>query len=237
MFLKLFRHRAEVIASLGNAMGLRVRPYVNESLPYFRRLSFQQQEKICFALGNLIRIFNAAKAEMGSQWDSRRLIWTALKSFDFRPTADFFEQIEDDDIIQIYDTRGVQIFSNLKFFDVCSYNLEELYVLDWGMLWARDPEALGRLKELEEKVLTDDSVQSALVVRESHLVWETRSPLRLEIAYCLKSISPVWDRKTNRKAGFAVNEKGEIVASSSLKTKEMWIPDEARLADSPFSVV
>lgn len=74
----------------------------------------------------------------GSLSDTSKLLWYAIRKLGLIPSDDLFEYIENSNVVEIYDSNGVQIFRNHRFFDICSYDFPELFTYSWPELYERD---------------------------------------------------------------------------------------------------
>jgi len=81
----------------------------------------------------------SAISELDS-FDHGQILWRTLRSLGYRVFSDFFAHIQRDDIIEIYDSSGFQIWRSFNFFKICSYTLEEIYCVSWLQRYHRDEE-------------------------------------------------------------------------------------------------
>lgn len=59
--------------------------------------------------------------------------------------SDFPTLIDDGDIVEIYDSRAVQIYRNFNYLKYCPYSLTELLIHDWNTLFQRPKWVIDRL--------------------------------------------------------------------------------------------
>jgi hypothetical protein len=86
---------------------------------------------------------------------SRQLTWSALKILGLRPPLDFFDKIQNEDIVEIYNTDQVQIFRTLRFFELCSYDVASILMIPWYKLYGRSSqmEEIG-LREMNDSLFS-----------------------------------------------------------------------------------
>jgi hypothetical protein len=70
--------------------------------------------------------------------DNHSLIWWALKEIGLRPPSDLFQQLQKDDVIEIYDPNFIQVFRTFNFFKLCGYSLDQILCYEWYELYKRD---------------------------------------------------------------------------------------------------
>lgn len=56
--------------------------------------------------------------------------------------------IDQGDIVEVYDSRAVQIYRNFAYFKYCPYSLTELLVNDWNTLFQRPTWVIDRLMKI-----------------------------------------------------------------------------------------
>lgn len=119
----------------------------------FTRLGPTHQLKLIKDLQNYIQICQKAEEEEGISVNSNdhSLTWYAMKAMGLRPSSQLFEHLEEDDIVEIYNTAGIQIFRSVSFFSLVSYSLEEVLTYEWSQLYHRDPE----ITKVLEKIFMD----------------------------------------------------------------------------------
>ncbi|MBN8553885.1 MAG: hypothetical protein J0L93_00390 [Deltaproteobacteria bacterium] len=87
--------------------------------------------------------------------DSKQLTWACLQYLKLKPCHDAFDKIEDDHVIEIYNNDHIQIFRNLKFFELCSYSVYEILIFDWPTLYYRDENILQEIFQQTQRALTE----------------------------------------------------------------------------------
>jgi len=138
--LTKFRTHAESIALSIQDEGMLFRPYASRSLPYFCLLSTSEQNDVIENIATCDVIYKEARKNGGSLKDNRLLLKTALQKFGWHIDPDFYDKINDDHVIEIYNLQQTQIFRGFRFFCFSSYTLEDLYCRKWYHLYDRTEE-------------------------------------------------------------------------------------------------
>lgn len=217
-----FVELADSIARIGRQCGVQIVPYRNKSLPFFSKISLESQRKVIAKMGTLQTIYLQTFASIGS-FDHRTLIWTALKHFNLQPPSDFFDKVSSEDVVEIYDDQNVQLFSNLKFFDLCSYTLEEVNCMDWPELWDRDEKAFQEVLEAVRISFSESVTNTVPLAYVPHIITERRSALQLQLKYEMTCIAPAWNRSTKKKEAFIAVERGIILNPPSIEKEEAFL--------------
>ncbi len=71
--------------------------------------------------------------------DSVNLARTALKTLGLLAAPEAFREIRRKDIVEIYNMDNIQIFRSFNFFRICNYNLDDLLLNKWYVLYERSP--------------------------------------------------------------------------------------------------
>ena len=115
---------------------------------------------------------------------------------------DFYDTIEGEDIIEVYDTSFIQVFRNVKFMEVCSYTVIDILMYEWPDLYDRSQKVTEGLLHSIEKTL--DPEFSGVMPLDSiapHLMREKFSYTRQNHFVTFRAICPVY--KNGEKIGIA----------------------------------
>ena len=153
------------------------------------------------------------------------VVWAAFRMLQILPPSNFFDKLADDDVIEFYSKDGYHLFANFRFFDLCSYTIEQIYSSPWPELWHREEAALTELQQAVGRCLAEDCNDTIMISGKPHRVRELASPFKYELSYSLKGIAPIWERKPYRKVGFIAIERGEILNSPSPAREEELLRD------------
>lgn len=176
--IQRFRLLCEKLATTLQKERVQIKPYSDPSLPHFSRLETEQQSRVIATLADYLEICESAHAENFSLSDTPRFCWKALRRWGLVPSSDIFEKLRSLDTVEIYGDDNLQIFRNLKFFELCSYTLEELYSCEWWKLWGRDEEVTRQLFEVSVDLLSGRVPGTMSFAMGSHALWEIFSAER-----------------------------------------------------------
>ncbi len=105
--------------------------------------------------------------------------------------------IKEDDIIEIYNNESRQLYRNFRYFDFCSYSIEELYSLEWWNLFSRDANITSQLIEESQKIFSNTVDTHIFSEIREHMVTELASVDKLANSYRVRLFSPlVVNKKT-----------------------------------------
>jgi len=113
---------------------------------------------------------------------------------------DAFTKITPDDFIEIYDTRGIQIYRSWNFFQFCRYTIDEVLTKSWGELYERPEFVQQKLMKLfpiffETEKSMDYNIEE-FILTERYLNPSAKYLVRMKFA------SPVRDMKTDQTVAF-----------------------------------
>jgi hypothetical protein len=232
-FIDEFRQTAERLAAHFNALGVPVKPYHEPSLPAFSQLSDEKKEKTLF----YIQMFWAITQQIGQAdaQNNSRSLWAAMKGAHLRHGSSFFQHLEDDDKIEIYNLEGVQIWRNFNVLQVCSYTLEEVHCYDWIDRYERHEIPTQAILNTIEKVIQSKGTEPLRSNISLHYVRERFSERKLLLNVSHDYFVPLLN-DADQVAAFLVTSKVEVLKELSepfmaqpKATKLSLVPNEARL--------
>lgn len=140
-----FRHLCERLSEVLRREGVEVAPYREPELPHYSKLTPENQERALRALRDYLDVCLSLHKDNLSMRDTASFCWRALDRWVLSGASDFFYSLRPDDSVEIYTDDGFQIFRNLRFFELSSYSVEELYSVEWWKLFLRDEKVTQRL--------------------------------------------------------------------------------------------
>jgi hypothetical protein len=135
--------------------GQTVKGYTPSGVQHFNSLEKSQRETILRQFQAYSELCIQADAEGISLRDNKELSMSILKKLGVASPKNFFEHLEEQDIVEIYNTEGVQIFRNFVFYAHCSYTLLELLSHPWYELLERHGSMTKIIGEHIQVVLGD----------------------------------------------------------------------------------
>lgn len=76
------------------------------------------------------------------------------------------DAISNDDVIEVFDNRGVQVWRNWRYFEFCPYTPAELLTMDWHTLYERPAAVANKLLSLMPTLFNRDAKMIAYDVPE-----------------------------------------------------------------------
>ena len=207
ILIQNFKEIASQTSRLLATGGVKVKAY-KDQLPYFSALDFAKKKEVLEKITFYHDLCAEQVSEGYSLKDTPSFTWRALKKLGLTPTSNLFSQIKDEDVIEVYSAENVQLFRNFRYFEFCSYTLEEIYCLEWWNLYERGNDIMPGFAEFISGILKGTYPQGAEPGFESHVVKEAQSEEKLVMDYFLRWVGPVSaDKKI---AGFIVLEEASL---------------------------
>lgn len=145
----------------------------------------------------------------------------ALNQFGLRAASDnVFDVISLDDVIELYNIQGVQLYRNMKFFKVCSYNLLDLSVHSWEKLYDKPSSVVDATLKVIERLFASEgqvvpySIDTYLQKEKSDFV---KSLKTLEVTP--RYIVPLYDIQTGQPGGAFSTYSAEIIAEGDQSSR------------------
>lgn len=109
--------------------------------------------------------------------------------------------IKDSDIIEVYDSSGVQICRSWSYFKMCSYSLPELLTYSWSELYLRPKFVENKLKDIALSLFSSKSTTVTYDIPK-YLINEKFSRGKNSFLFLMKFASPVLCKDTKNIIGF-----------------------------------
>ena len=128
----------------------------------------------------------------------KQFIWNTVKDMGLVLPSDVFELITDHDEVEIYDSRGIQVFANFEFFRKVSYTPEEMYWKSWAELFERDQKHFDQLMQNFVYSITEATGPFKPSI-DKHLACEIGSRRMKKNLVEFKMFAPIRSKLTNEK--------------------------------------
>lgn len=204
--------------------GYTVNPFRESNWVRFRTLPMPTIQKICANFSAYYEIYERVLAQEGSPNEESRLTWSALRKYQLLPCEGFFEQITEEDIIEFYDSNGVQIFHNTNFFDVCNYTLAEVFTYDFSELWNRDASLVQEIWKVATQAFSGQLHKVVDANIPEHILVERFSDSRSTISLRFRKFAPLF-HKDGRVGALASVSRGRIIDSVGVERSRL-LPKE-----------
>jgi PAS domain-containing protein len=171
--------------------GFNIQPYSELTWKRFGVLSSSQQLTAFEKFETYQRICASAKADFERE-DDRSITWAVLSAFGFKVCSDFFDKLEKDDILEVYNPEGIQIHRNWNFFEISGYTLGDVFVYPWNELYIRTPDDAEQVRKYCASVLSGEVRSTVAYVGPEHPLQEAFSDAKYKMTIHFKYFSPVF---------------------------------------------
>lgn len=190
-----FKKLSQKICMMFATEGVYRKPYL-DGLPYFSVLDEKEKNSIVEHLRFYCELCEAQISEGFKLRDNLSFTWRAFRKLDLIPRGDIFSHMTDEDLIEIYSCENKQLYRNFKFFEFCSYTLEELHSLEWWTLYERDSEITMKIFDAGSRVAAGEITESYVPDIQPHRLREVKSAECSTFLQQVKLMSPL---KRNKK--------------------------------------
>lgn len=209
----VFRRLVEKIADIAKGCGIRVSGGTPASWVHYTKLSTARRETALKSAIIYHDICHQMILENRPLTDTRMLLWCSLRHFGLIPSSELMATITDDMVVELYSSEGIQLFRNLKFMEVCSYTLADIFMHPWFELFERNDEMAGDSVQCVSAVLAGESIEDQPLIKKRHRIVEAFSTDRLEIEMMFHTLSPVFLKGRPRPFGFVCTSSASVVGS------------------------
>lgn len=192
--IRQFQSLTLIVVEMAARENIRIRPFTATGVPYFAALRSELQDHVLWQLETFIACGRELQDSARSVSDARLLTAAFIRRNHWQAPADFTERIGPDDCVDIYNENHQLIFANLRFFEILSYSLEDLYCRPWMDLFRREDHQIHtRLIEIVTEVLSGRSRQTYdLSHLPKHIAYEALAPKVGVAETTPKAMAPLW---------------------------------------------
>lgn len=123
------------------------------------RLSPQRLFEIVKRARLILEIHQDAETNGADLDDSVSLAKSALKILGLKADPEFFKTIKRSDIVEIYNNDHCQIFGSFNFMRICNYNLDDVLLHEWYVLYERSAAVTqGLLQQAQDHLSSSRSM-------------------------------------------------------------------------------
>lgn len=163
-----------------------------KSIAHFEGLPLKSQSRILDNFKIYCDLLGFARKCGVPMYDSKKLTWACLQLLKLRPCHDVLEKIQENDVVEIYNTDHIQIFRNLRFFELCSYSIFDVLVYEWTTLYERNATIQAAILDQTQETLNTGRRTINYKNIEPHLLLERFSPEKRKFLIEMGMHSPLF---------------------------------------------
>jgi hypothetical protein len=206
-FLELAKSYTEVLAEQKIYLKATAVPDI---CPIFDALSLDEKRDVIRRMDGDLALFAEVKNEGETLTDSPRLLWRYLVRAHLVPCSDIFDKIEKEDVVSVYDIKNRQIFQNMRFFELVSVTLEQLFCSPWYAYTKRPPEVEQQLYMTATSIMSGQIRTTVAPPAPEHFCQEVNTEGLVKLSIKVKWASPVFSAG-NTAAMIVINRCQQVV--------------------------
>lgn len=178
---------------LAGKEGIWVRPYRPQGPLYFERLPEPLQHATLDHFARYLAVCEECLEGGAHLADDRSFLWRMFRKLGVHPVSTLLSEIEDNDVIEIYNADFIQVFRNLKFFTLCSYTLDDLLCRPFWELFRREARITEALLAVAQNIYKDNVKGSQHLELGPHVLDEIEGPRKLRSVVENRLVCPLYD--------------------------------------------
>lgn len=198
----------ETLRRMFKRYGFEVPGYRAGDIKKFENLSAQQRMDAVNTLKNYVYIYEGAVKEEILPYNEAKFLWYSLRKWQYTPSSDLFDKIEEDDFIEVYNIENIQIHRSFNYFRLSSYSLADIFTKPWTDLYDRDVYLEKQIVGIVEKIFKGEITNTVFSNLDVHYIRESLSNEKRVYKVYHKYFSPLKDANGNQTA-FVVLSKAE----------------------------
>jgi PAS domain-containing protein len=211
---RIFKSGLISFCEMAHSLGIQITPYREDTWEKFRTLPTTLKKDAFRKFSSYSHVcISASKAGFRLD-DDRQLTWWVLKELKLRPCSDFFDKLEVDDVLEIYNADGIQIHRNWAFFYISGYTLGDLFIYPWVELYQRDAGPIEHLMNQAAKCLSGEVRSTFPYGIGQHRIQELLSPTKNVMDISFKYLSPLFN-EAGKPVAFFITSRVEKISSDA----------------------
>lgn len=200
------------------------RVYREETWARFRTYDSKTQEDCLNKANTYLEICQSTLNSGSSLTNTKQMLWYAVRRLKLLPSDDLFEVIQENDVVEIYNSNGVQLFRNHRFFDICSYDFAELFIYPWYELYKRDNSVDEQIMFFANKIFSGEHKTTIAVSNiPYHKMQEIFSPEKFIMEMQEKYFSPLKPKSGSSNCTVAISNV-RVVGKATSDRAEWELP-------------
>lgn len=188
-----FKEALTALSAAFAGKGYKVKPFTERAWLDFTSFPSEKKKKTIRDFSHYSSLYLPVLQQEGSPNEDGRLIWAAVKKLGLRPCSDFFDQLDESDVVEFYSAQNLQIFHNINFFELCSYSFLEIFSYPYTELWKREPGALEETKRAASDCFSGRINRTFDPKCSKHYIVEAFSEDAYLIEMQFRKFSPLFD--------------------------------------------
>lgn len=173
-----FKAAGEKLIALMKDEEFKTKLTLDDSFPLFRALPLAQKTLAVSRLETMLDLCQKTLARGLTLSNPSALLETFFDQYGLSSVQGLFENLQDDDSVEVYDTTHQLVFANLIAFRAVSFTLEDVYCRPWTDMLSRDTRGVHEaLMKVGQEILagTKNALTSTAFIPD-HVCREMNSP-------------------------------------------------------------
>lgn len=168
---------------------------------YFCKLPDDMQIGVVERFRSYVEVCREVHGQGQSLRDDKTFLWRMLQKLRLHPPSNLMDQVRESEIIEVHTLEFVQIYRNLRFFEICGYTIDDILSRPFWELLQRDQGITSLLIDLASTTLSG-SVHGVLDLPQvpEHTVLELDSAARHLLVVRQRLMAPLRDAQGKTQA-------------------------------------
>ncbi|MAE72452.1 MAG: hypothetical protein CL675_00055 [Bdellovibrionaceae bacterium] len=199
---------------------IEVVPYTDQSATDFDSLDTNLKQSKIDALERYIKVLETTTHQRVNLKSARDLVAKTLFSNSWIGANGLLENIDDSCLIEMYDHNQVKVFSNFRFYELCSYDLTTCWTYSWNELFDRPEGVESELLGYTRQAFNLRPRDVLKIDTPIHYIKERFSKHQRLFSYRADFISPVYSKNSRGikdLEGVIVVSQAELIKEKSMQ--------------------
>lgn len=156
-----------------------LKPFNGDGPMWFGEMPEQFQGPVLGAFRAYVELCREVRGEGISLRNDQFLLWRMFQKLGVHPPSELMSEMRSGEVIEIHNGEFLQVYRNLRFFELCSYTLDDLLCRPFWQLFQRDEAVTESLIKMGQSVFGGDTQGVLKLETPEHVVLEIDSEARL----------------------------------------------------------
>lgn len=171
-------------------------------------LSPEKVQSIASSLTQMLETLAEAEKQKINPRDPVHFMRLGLSRQGYFCSQEFWNTVNDEDLIEAYTVEHMQLFRNMKFMEICGYSLMEILSYDWPTLFERSQVVTTRMIELMDKCVREEKILK--MDTPAHYMKERMALTRQVVKVDFRHVAPLYTGPGKAK-GYIISCRAEMV--------------------------
>lgn len=149
-----YRSLVQEFCALAKKEGLALVAWSGSEPKHFLKLPDEIQAGVVERFRAYVEVCREVQMQGSSLRDDQTFLWRMFQKLRVHPPSDLMDQIQQGEVIEIHNKEFIQVYRNLRFFEICGYSIDDILSRPFWELVSRDQVITGTLVDIGQTLFS-----------------------------------------------------------------------------------